>query len=156
KVNSVFTDIASICEALKQATQHCDHNSVAISFVKRTDGTLKESLDTLDQSFMYTQILKEILLTIDFEQDHIDEFLTYCREQFVDNGAELKNVDKFEKEYFCHRPIWWYTYQYFLYSMLNRALRLMEVDLIIKLGFFLRDLHNHITALHTEQYGGHP
>jgi len=39
--------------------------------------------------------------------------------------------------------------------MLNRALRLMEVDLIIKMGFFVRDLHNDIVALHTEQYGGH-
>ena len=39
------------------------------------------------QSFMYTQILKEILLTIDFEQEHINEFLTYCREQFVGNTS---------------------------------------------------------------------
>ncbi len=31
----------------------------------------------------------------------------------------------------------------------------MEVDLIIKMGFFVRDLHNHIVALHAEQYGGH-
>jgi tetratricopeptide (TPR) repeat protein len=39
--------------------------------------------------------------------------------------------------------------------MLNRALRLMEVDLIIKMGFFVQDLHNHIVELHAEQYGGH-
>jgi tetratricopeptide (TPR) repeat protein len=38
--------------------------------------------------------------------------------------------------------------------MLNRALRLMEVDHIIKMGFFVRDLHNHIATLHAEQYGG--
>jgi tetratricopeptide (TPR) repeat protein len=31
----------------------------------------------------------------------------------------------------------------------------MEVDLIIKMGFFVRDLHNHIAKLHREQYGGH-
>jgi tetratricopeptide (TPR) repeat protein len=28
----------------------------------------------------------------------------------------------------------------------------MEVDLIIKMGFFVRDLHNHIAELHTQQY----
>jgi hypothetical protein len=39
--------------------------------------------------------------------------------------------------------------------MFNRALRMMEVDLIIKMGFFLRDLHKHITELHTEKYGRH-
>jgi tetratricopeptide (TPR) repeat protein len=155
KVKGVYTDIVPICEALKQAAQDCDHNSVSISFVKTTDGASKEYLDTLNSSFMYTQILKEILLTIDFEQEHINGFLTYCREQFADNNAELKNVEKIRKEYRDHQPIWWYTYDCFLYSMLNRALRLMEVDRIIKMGFFVHDLHNHIAELHTEQYGGH-
>jgi hypothetical protein len=39
--------------------------------------------------------------------------------------------------------------------MLNRALRTMEVDLIIKMGFFVRDLHNHIITLHSKQYNRH-
>jgi Tfp pilus assembly protein PilF len=153
KVQGVYTDIIPICEALKQAAQDCDQNLVSISFVKSTDGALNQNLDQLDQSFMYTQILKEILLTIDFERTHINEFLTYCREQFVGNTTELKKVDKIEKEYRHRRPIWWYTYECFVYSMLNRALRTMEVDLIIKMGFFVRDLHNDIAELHTEQYG---
>jgi hypothetical protein len=155
KVKGIHTDITSICEALKQAAQDYDYNSVSISFVNTTDEALEENLDTLNCSFMYTQILKEILLTIDFEQSHINEFLTYCRELFTGNRAELKNVAKIEKEYRRHQPIWWYTYNCFLYSMLNRALRLMEVDLIIQLGFFIRDLHNHIDALHSEQYGAY-
>jgi hypothetical protein len=131
-----------------------DHNSISISFVKSRDEGSNQNLDQLDQSFMYAQILKEILITIDFEQIHIDEFLTYCREQLAGNTIELKNVEKIEKEYHHHQPIWWYTYDCFLYSMLNRALRTMEVDLIIKMGFFVRDLHNHITAHHSEQYRG--
>ncbi len=154
KVQGVYTDITPICEVLRQAARDCDHNSVSISFVKPTDDTSKENLDTLHSSFMYTQILKEILLTIDFEQEHMNQFLMYCREQFVGNSGELKNVDKIEKEYGGHQPIWWYTYNCFLYSMLNRALRLMEVDLIVTMGFFVRDLHNHIATLHAEQYHG--
>jgi len=155
KLKGVYTDITPIYEALQQIAHDCDHNSVSISFVKPSDEVSKENLDQLDQSFMYTQILKEILLTIDFEQSHINKFLTYCREQFVGNSFELENIDKVEKEYHDHQPIWWYTYQWFLYSMVNRALRTMEVDLIIKMGFFVRDLHNNIAELHTEQYGGH-
>jgi hypothetical protein len=30
----------------------------------------------------------------------------------------------------------------------------MEVDLIIKMGYFVQDLYNHITAVHAEQYRG--
>jgi tetratricopeptide (TPR) repeat protein len=147
KVKGIFTDITPMCEALKHGAQDCDQNSVSLSFVKTSDG--------LDSSFMYTQILKEILLTIDFESVHFNEFLTYCREQFAGNTAELKNVDKLGKDYRNYLPVWWYTYNCFLYSMLNRALRTMEVELIIKMGFFVRDLHEHLVVLHTEQFGGH-
>ncbi len=79
--------------------QDCDKNSVSISFVKTTDGPKNQNLNELDQPFMYIQILKEILLTIDFEQEHINEFLTYCREKIAGNSAQLKNLDKIEKEY---------------------------------------------------------
>jgi hypothetical protein len=154
KVEGVFTDITSICEVLKKAAQVCDQNSVSISFISTSDGASSKKLDELDQSFMYTQILKEILLTIDFETLHFKEFLTYCREQFAGSTFTLNNVDKFEKEYRRHQPIWWYTYQYFLYSMLNRALRMMEVELIIKMGFFVRHLHEHLVQLPSEQYAG--
>jgi tetratricopeptide (TPR) repeat protein len=85
----------------------------------------------------------------------MNDFLTYCRTEFAGNNAELKNIDMIKTEYRDHQPIWWYTYECFLYSMLNKALRTMEVDLIIKMGFFVCDLHNHIATLHAEQYGGH-
>jgi tetratricopeptide (TPR) repeat protein len=104
---------------------------------------------------MYTQILKEILLTIDFKEEHIKKFITYCRQQLAGNTAELKIVGKLEREYHQRTPIWWYTHPCFLYSMLNRALRNRNVDIIIKLGFFIRDLHNQIVQLHAEQYSGH-
>jgi hypothetical protein len=109
KLKGVLTDIAPIYDAVKQAVQLCARNMVSISFVKSSGETSNQNLDQLDQSFMYTQILKEILLTIDFEQEHINEFLTYYREQFADNSAGLKNVAKLDREYRLHQPIWWYT-----------------------------------------------
>jgi hypothetical protein len=125
KVKGVFTDITPICEALKQTAQNFDQNSVSISFIKSNDSASNQNLDQLDQSFMYTQILKEILLTIDFDQEHINEFVRFCREQFTGDSGELKTIDKLENEYYRRQPIWWYTCGSFLYSMLNRALRIM-------------------------------
>jgi hypothetical protein len=40
--------------------------------------------------------------------------------------------------------------------MLNHALRTMDVNIIIMMGFFITDLHRHIERLHTEQFGSHP
>jgi len=152
KVKGVFTDIKPICEALKQAAQDCDQNAVSISFAPSGDSTTNKN--TLECSFMYTQILKDILLTIHFDDGHISEFLNYCRIEFAENSFELRNVNKIEKEYRNHEPIWWYTCETFLYSMVNRALRLMDVDIIIQMGFFVCDLHKNIADLHSKQFHG--
>ncbi|CAF0765405.1 unnamed protein product [Adineta steineri] len=149
KIKGVFTDITSICEALKQAAHQCEQNATSISFVASN-----KKLDQLDPSFMYTQILQEILLTINFEDKHFKEFITYCRDAFVENEYELDNITKLERDYHDQKPIWWYTYQCFLYTMLNQALRSMDVDMIVRMGFFIKDLHRDIQRLHSEQFEG--
>jgi tetratricopeptide (TPR) repeat protein len=152
KIKGVFTEIKPICEALKQAAQQCEQNAISISIMGTGGDVSKKNLDQLDPSFMYTQIMKEILLTIKFEQQHIEEFITYCRDVLADNPGQLQDVDIFEQKYRDQTPIWWYTFECFLYPMLNRALRLMDADLIIKLGFFIGDLHRQIEQLHKEQF----
>jgi tetratricopeptide (TPR) repeat protein len=152
KIKDVFTEISSICEVLEQVAQQCEQNAIPISFLPTSGDASKKNLDQLNPSFMYTQILKEILLEIKFEEKHITEFLDYCQEQFVENDRELRNIKKFEEKYRDETPIWWYTYECFLYPMLNRALRLMDVDIIIRMGFFINDLHRHIEQLHNKQF----
>ncbi|CAF1288052.1 unnamed protein product [Adineta steineri] len=122
-------------------------NAISISFAAPN-----KKLDQLDPSFMYTQILKEILLTIKFEDKHFKEFITYCREKRVKNDIPLRKIEELERDYRDQKPIWWYTSQYFLHSMLNQALRLMDVDIILRMGFFINDLHRDIQQLHSEQF----
>jgi tetratricopeptide (TPR) repeat protein len=154
KVKGVFVDISSICEALKLTAQQYEQNAISTSCMTTSNAVSKENLDQLNPSFIYTQILKETLLTIPFEKEHLKQFTDYCRDVFVENPGQLKNVDKLQGNYHEKTPIWWYTYDCFLYSMLNLALRLMNVDIMIKIGFFISDLHRHIEQLHSEQFGG--
>ncbi|CAF1352639.1 unnamed protein product [Adineta steineri] len=149
KIKGVFTDITSISEALKQAAHQCEQNATSISFVASN-----KKLDQLDPSFMYTQILKEILLTINFEEKHFKEFITYCREVYEDDEHELEHVNQLQTTYKNNVPIWWYTWNAFLYRMLNQALRSMDVDIIVRMGFFINDLHCDIQRLHSEQFDG--
>ncbi|CAF1230903.1 unnamed protein product [Rotaria magnacalcarata] len=155
KVKDMFPSILSICQALGQDARRCDQDLVSISLVSTNRETFNENLDQLDPTFMYTQILKEILLAIDFNEQHIKDFITYYREKFTDNGVQLNNIDGLARDYKDYSPIWWYTHKCSLYSVLNRALRFMEVDTIIKMGFFIHDLHRQIVQLHSEQYREH-
>ncbi|CAF3786331.1 unnamed protein product [Adineta steineri] len=150
KIKGVFADISSIREALRQAAHQCVQNTIAISFVASN-----KKLDQLDPSFMYTQILKEIFLTIYFEDKHIKEFITYCRDVYDNDEHELRNINQLQATYKSNIPIWWYTWDAFLYRMLNQALRLMNIDIIVRMGFFINDLHRDIQRLHSEQFDDH-
>ncbi|CAF3416439.1 unnamed protein product [Rotaria socialis] len=86
-----------------------------------------------------------------YDDQSIKNFLTYCRDG---NYSTLNNINKLEFQYHDQISIWWYTSGTFLYSMLNRALRTVEIDTIIKTGIFVHDIHHHIEQLHQEQFSG--
>ncbi|CAF1546364.1 unnamed protein product [Adineta ricciae] len=151
KVKSVSIDIIHICQQLRQIVRHNELNTIPMSFVK-----FDKRLDQLDPSFMHTQIIKEILLTIKFEGKHIKEFVDYYCDKFVHNEIDRKKVKQLESRYRCETPIWWYTSQRFLYGMLNRALRVMDGEVITLMGFFISDLHRHVELLHRQQFGDVP
>ena len=155
KIKDVYTEIKPICDALTKAAQQCEQNAVSISIMDGSDTLSKKSLNQLDPSFMYTQIMKEILLTIYFEQQHIDQFIQHCGQALSGNPSQLQKVNQLAETYRKKTPIWWYTSECFLYPMLNRALRMMNADLMVKLGFFISDLHCQIQELHREEFGNH-
>ena len=137
KVKGVFTEIESICKALQIDGENCDRAMVSISF---------KGIDAL---FMYTQLLKEAILQIeDDDKKSLQELADYCRNQ---GDIPEDKIALVEREYRSHTPVWWYTAPYFLYSMVNRGLRLMDTEIIIKTGFFIRHLHMHMEKVHREQ-----
>jgi tetratricopeptide (TPR) repeat protein len=152
KIKGIFKEIALICEALKQSAQECERNAISISFVTTDGDVSSKNLNQLDFLFIYSQICKEISLTIQYKRHLLNEFVRFCCDTFSENDKELENIKKFKKRYRDETPIWWYTYECFLYPMLNRAIRKMDMDIIVKIGFFIGDLHRHVKQLHSEQF----
>lgn len=153
KIHGAYTDMPSICQKIRADSKVCDRNALSLSFLPQADASAVRDLDTLNCSFMYTQILRDILLTIDFTQEHVEQFAAFCREQFADSATQLAFVEQIEKEYYKRSALSWYSSDSFLYGMLNRALRVMDAEVIVQMGFFLRDIHQDITELHDEQFG---
>ncbi|UJR34727.1 hypothetical protein I4U23_027504 [Adineta vaga] len=142
KIKGVYPTIQSICEILKHDIQQHRRDSMAISI-----STVE--LEHLDASFMYTRLLTEILLEMEYDNRATQAFVQFCR-RHPDTAQphNLKVIDKFEKEYDPDKSIWWYTCDYFLFDMINKALRKQDIDIIIKAGFFIRDLQKQIEALY--------
>ena len=110
---------------------------------------LSSNKNRQDPLFMYSQLLKDILLN-----DHRDEneqqtkidMLNYCREIYCQSVDTLSLLDDFEKNYLPELSIYWYTRECFLYQMLNKALWTPQPDVLYKLRYFLRHLHQQIVS----------
>jgi tetratricopeptide (TPR) repeat protein len=100
---------------------------------------------------MYFQLLKENLFTIDYNQEtEIKKFIKYYRQQYSTNEREMRTIERFERIYSQKSPIYWYTLESFIYRTLNAALRTVDVGSLIKMRFFIRDLHQEIKQRHSQ------
>ncbi|CAF1264497.1 unnamed protein product [Adineta steineri] len=148
KIRSVHTNIDDLCKVLQLHIKKCNQDSIAMSFITANEMISTDNLNQLEPTFMYTRIFKEILLDMKYDKQIVKQFTTYCRQHAY---GSAKNIDQFENEYYTQSAIWWYTSPSFIYSMLNYALRSMESDIIINMGFFMHDLHQQIQQLHQQQ-----
>jgi tetratricopeptide (TPR) repeat protein len=153
KIKGIHTNIKPICEALQLVSKQCNQDSIATSFVSVSESASSQNLDQLEPSFMYTQIFKEILLEMEHNKQSIKDFVQFWRQHYINNTHTLKIIEEFERNYCPQSSIRWYTREYFIYQMLNRALRMLEGDTIINMGFFIRDLHQQIQELYRKQVG---
>jgi tetratricopeptide (TPR) repeat protein len=142
KIQDIFTDIEKICDRLEEETEQIRRNSISIS-ISSID------LDRLDSSFMYTQLLKEVIIEMEDDDDKAKkEFIHFSRNCNRDKFYRMKIIDEFEQYYTQHTPIWWYTRDCFIHEMINVALRLQDINTIIQTRFFIRNLHKQIEQLY--------
>ncbi|CAF0935626.1 unnamed protein product [Adineta ricciae] len=147
KIKDVSTDIISLCQAIQNSFPQAEPTVTPISFVPSG-----KRLYLLNPSFMYTQLFKEILLTIEFEDKHIEEFVRHHPGLITLDGTHSNDFEQSVRDYRAKNPIWWYTRGNSLHSMLNDALRIMDGDVLVRMGFFVTDLHRNIEQLHKEQF----
>ncbi|CAF0948581.1 unnamed protein product [Adineta ricciae] len=151
KVKGIHTNIKEICEALTTRVKQHNQDSIAMSFVTARGESSNADLNQLEPSFMYTQIFKKILLDMEHDKQAIKDLANYCRQRFQDNIEEQRVIGEFEHNYRPDKALWWYTRECFTYKMLNQALRTLDGEVIINMGFFLHDLHKQIQQLHQAQ-----
>lgn len=153
KIKDVYTSIDPICEALELSVKQCnlDNTSLSIISANKNDDNSNQDFNHLEPSFMYTQIFKDILLEMEHEQTSIKALVKFCQDEYQDNTEEIKIINEFEDTYEPSKAVWWYTRECFIYKMINGALRTLDGDIIIRMGFFLCDLHRQIESLYKTQ-----
>ncbi|CAF1391118.1 unnamed protein product [Rotaria sordida] len=132
---------------LEQDIRQLNNDLISMNIIPQS---LNTDLNRLEPSFMYFQLLKENLFVLEYDQHAFDELVTFCRTKYHNKKDELKIIDKFQKTYDKNTAIKWYTDECFVYHMLNKALRMVNIETIMKFGLVLHDIYYQIEQRHLE------
>ena len=153
KVKGVYDCIKLIVQTLQKTIRSCvvEDGFSSISFVSSDEISPTIDLNRLEPLFMYTKLFKNILLDMSYSQQSRADLLNYCRKIYAGNSYQLEIIDEFERDYSADKAVWWYTRACFIYEFTNQALRLLETEMIVTMGFFIHDLHRQLDRLHKVQ-----
>ena len=117
--------------------------SLSISIVQGNNHQGK-STSELNGKFIHSELSIDVLLRMKSHQRDQTELIELCRKEYKDDPNELEIIAEFEKGYRRARALWWYTRESFLYRLLNKALRLQNVDMLFLFSFFIRDIEQQL------------
>ena len=135
-VRGIYTNMNDICEQLSKDVITSSHQFLSMNII--STNIKEKEINKQEASFMYFQLLTEILIGMEQEDDAKTNMVNYCRLQYDGNETDLKHIDEFDKTYSPNKAIWWYTKHCFIYEILNKALRIQDVDILFKYRFFLK------------------
>jgi tetratricopeptide (TPR) repeat protein len=104
----------------------------------------EESTTGLDGRFLQSQLLLTCLLKMEITETDKNEFISQCRQIYKTNKRELEQVDEFAKTYVSEDSLRWYTKDAFVYRLLNKALRIQNIDLLFLFRFYIRDIEKQL------------
>jgi hypothetical protein len=99
KIRGVFSDISVICNQIKTDIRRHEHKLTPFSVIS---ASYPVNMNELDPTFMYSQLLKEILLELQNNKEVRQEFINFLRIQYAENAVVLSSIDKFEEDYDIH------------------------------------------------------
>ncbi|CAF3741192.1 unnamed protein product [Rotaria sp. Silwood1] len=103
---------------------------------------------TNDQAtFMWFQLLFEILLQMPQTIDSKNEMMHECLLNYENDQIEKNKILEFQQIYSSDTCIRWYTRDTFLYLLVNRALRTQNINDIFKYRFYIKDLYQQLESL---------
>ena len=102
------------------------------------------STTALNYKFVYRNLFLDSLLQMKPTSEDKNELISRCLELYKNNPSQLSIVNEFKETYSSDRALWWYTRDTFLYRLLNKALRILNIDLLFFFRFFIYDIQKQL------------
>ncbi|CAF1330873.1 unnamed protein product [Didymodactylos carnosus] len=144
KIVGIFPNMESIYDKLESNVKIIAAKQIGLMSISTVrDG---DNINKQEVLFMYSTLLKEIFVQMENSANVKCEMVEFCRSQYSDNDYQLKIIDEFDKDYCAAEAVKWYTRDCFLFRMLNKALRILDIETLYKVRFFIKDLHQQLQS----------
>ncbi|UJR37883.1 hypothetical protein I4U23_030573 [Adineta vaga] len=127
KLHGIFPEIEQISSAFKRRIG-------SSNILTQLDDDIDENYS----SYVYSKLLTDMIFQLEYDERGKKETFSFCHE--------------FEQHYHRYSPIWWFIQQSNIPVLIKDALITQNIDMMIKFGIFLRDLHREIKQIHSETY----
>jgi len=132
KIKSVIGELKDLIHVIRQDQQ---------SRVKIEEPL---SINLLNGNFIHSLILTDVLIRMKSIESDKKQLIQLCKREYQNNQKELEFVREFEKDYRADKALWWYSRDSFLYRMLNKALRVQNIDLLFLFRFVIGDIYQQL------------
>jgi tetratricopeptide (TPR) repeat protein len=138
----VSTQLDALVAQIKSDRARRSHNKIdeplAIN-VFDTNASFK-----FNDQFIRSHLLIDCLLQMKENVLDMDKFISLCEEEYKENKSDLAVIHEFQQNYNAARALRWYTRQSFLFRMLNKALRIQNIDVLFLFRFFIFDIQQQL------------
>ncbi|CAF0944753.1 unnamed protein product [Didymodactylos carnosus] len=144
RVNGVFIDTDELVRKLSidQTEREKLENdaTIPLSFYNRS----VQSSTSLNDLFMWFQVFIDVLLRMEHPETGREKLLGLCRKLYDGNLSETAILDQFETNYQSEMAIWWYTRGSCHSRILDKALRIQDLEILFYFHFFIADLYEQL------------
>ncbi|CAF0953601.1 unnamed protein product [Adineta steineri] len=151
KVIDICTDEQSLKEAIK------DELRPSTDFLVM-DRDLKPLFSLTDNSQEFNLYKKyiEVLKYYPWSSDNRKKMLNECKKHYRNNSAQRRKIEEFKYSYTPETAIQWYTRDSFLFRLVNKALRSLDMEQINIFRPYIKDLCKQLEHLHKQNQSDIP
>ena len=129
KLRGVFSRIESVLEQIGSQVTLVTNDFFVIERLPKSSIVIRDLLK------------KIVLVEMDYHHDVKKDLIELARQSYPEQSTL---IDEFERDYTPAKAVWWLTRRCFLYSIINDARRAVGWSQLLKIGFFIRDVHQQI------------
>ncbi|CAF1067051.1 unnamed protein product [Rotaria sordida] len=147
KIHGVHNQLDNLINHIKtdriRRWPHGIDEPLSIMFFHNDTNNEKSTME-LNGEFLQTQLLFDCLNRMKVTDTDKDKLVMLCKEAYKENQYQQVIIDEFKNTYSSDQAIRWYTRDSFLYRLLNKALRVQNIDLLFRFRFFIDDIEKQL------------